>query len=109
MNLRAWIGIPYRALSFRIRFDPLAHILSIAAVLLATLLGLLLWGIASEISVAMVYLTTIFGVATFFGFMPAVVASFAAVLAYDYFFTEPYFSLEVTSSKDIIALCLFLA
>ena len=82
--------------------------LALAATTLATLCGFGMdpWLPTSFISV--VYLLGVMAVAVRAGLRPAILASFASFLAYNYFFTEPRWTLAVTNESDLLSLIFFL-
>jgi two-component system sensor histidine kinase KdpD len=75
---------------------------ALALVALSTLLGLWVaprWGTAP---VDMLYLPSILAVAALWGLGPAVAAAIAAALAYNFFFTQPIYTLRIDQVTDIV-------
>lgn len=60
-------------------------------------------------NISMLYLIAVLAVAAGFGSGPAILASVAAFLAFDFFFTEPYYTFTVADPTEWVALLLFLA
>jgi two-component system sensor histidine kinase KdpD len=79
-----------------------------AAVALITVLILLLRGALHITNISFLYLLAVIGMALWFGRGAAVAASLLAFLAFDYFFTEPRFTLTVHDPGEWLALCMFL-
>jgi len=59
------------------------------------------------LTISLLYLLIVVGVASFFGFWQATVTSIAATLLLDYFFEPPIFSFEVANSGILVALLTF--
>src|SRR5262245_3809587 len=78
-----------------------------AVVLMTTLIGLVSARVHIA-NIAMLYLLAVLATALAFGSVPAVVASIASFLTFDFFFTEPYRTLTVADPAEWIALLLFL-
>ena len=75
----------------------------IAAILL---LALFLGQFQAEINpttVALAFLLVILASATFFGRNPALLASFAAMLCFNYYFLEPFFTWHIADSSNLVA------
>lgn len=69
----------------------------------ATILGLLIaprWGTTP---VVLLYIAPVLAAAVYLGFWPALVAAFASPLVYNYYFTEPYHTLLISSPADIVS------
>jgi len=60
-------------------------------------------------NISMLYLLAVFASAILFGSGPAVLASVAAFLTFDWFFVEPYYTFTVADPEEWIALVFFLA
>jgi len=54
-----------------------------------------------------VYIVSVVAVATVFGTTPAALTAIAAFFLYDFFFTQPFFTLLVTDSVEWVNLVLF--
>lgn len=98
----------------RVRGGLLPYSGSIAMVVLATALAYLANNAAGLLgytvdpaSLSAIYLPAVTICALKFGRRPALLASAASVLAWDYLFTEPYYHLDIASARDVLALILF--
>ncbi|WP_285709451.1 DUF4118 domain-containing protein [Erythrobacter oryzae] len=91
--LSATPGTGARALGFA---------LGLLLTLLATLAGLLIapgWGAAP---IVLLYLPPVLLTARYAGLWPSLGVSLLATLAFNFFFTEPYHTLQITSAADIL-------
>src|SRR5262249_54919623 len=84
----------------------------IATALVVTLCGMLgwlshTWGLA-EANIVMVFLLGVAFVATRYGRGPAIIASVASVLTFDFFFVPPYLSFAVSDTQYILTFCVML-
>ena len=68
---------------------------------LATVLAFLVQPLISAPNVTLIYVLPVIISATLFGWGPSLLAVALGVLAFDYFFTEPYYSFAITSPSDI--------
>ncbi|MGZ6004499.1 MAG: DUF4118 domain-containing protein, partial [Caulobacteraceae bacterium] len=59
-------------------------------------------------NLTLVFVLPVMAAATFFGWGPALIAVAASVLAFDFFFTAPYYSLRIASPSDLWATALLL-
>jgi two-component system, OmpR family, sensor histidine kinase KdpD len=84
------------------------YALSAGAVVLATLVLSQLSADFQVTNVALIYLLVVLFVATAVGRGPAIVASFLALLGFNYFFVEPLHSFRVTAPQDVLRLLTFL-
>ncbi|HEY7063792.1 MAG TPA: ATP-binding protein [Chloroflexota bacterium] len=75
--------------------------------LVSVLIGLVL-GRLPIANISMLYLIAVLAVAVLFGSLPAVVASVAAFLAFDFFFVEPLHTFTVSDPEEWVSLLLFL-
>jgi two-component system sensor histidine kinase KdpD len=87
----------------------LTNFLFTAAAVAVTTLALipLRTGLTTEI-VALLYLLPVMLAATRWGLLPALVASFAAFLLFNYFFLSPRYTLVVNDPRELLALVIFL-
>lgn len=83
----------------------LAH--SALATAAATLIAWPLWHVLPVASLAVIYLVGVLAVAMRLGTAGAIAASILGFLAYNYFFTEPFFSLRVAAEESFVALMVF--
>jgi two-component system sensor histidine kinase KdpD len=77
-------------------FRPGPYVASLAAVVVATGVAWVLFGQRQLADVVMVYLLGIIVVAMRFGYGPSLGAAALSVLAADFFFVQPYFSLAIS-------------
>jgi two-component system sensor histidine kinase KdpD len=80
----------------------LPYIASLAMVALSTAVGALVnsrWGNGS---VDLLYVPAVLGSGILFGLWPAVVASLASALAYNYFFTPPFHTFQMNRPADLV-------
>ncbi len=90
-----------------LRSIPLRYGISVAAVLLATL-GLI--GLESHVNtttVALGLILIVLASATFFGRNPALLASFAAMLCFNYFFIPPVHTWTISDPQNLVAWAAF--
>ncbi len=81
---------------------------ALAAVALMSLLIGLVLGRIHVANISMLYLIVVFATAIAFGSGPAIVASVAAFLTFDWFFVDPLYSITVSDPAEWVALLLFL-
>ncbi|GBD12376.1 Sensor histidine kinase ResE [bacterium HR24] len=86
----------------------IAYAASLISVALVTIVIGLVPGRVHIANISMLYLVAVLTVAVGFGSGPAVVASVAAFLAFDFFFVEPVHTLTVSDPEEWVALLLFL-
>ena len=77
--------------------------LALVFVALATGLAFLVQHLISAPNVTLIYVLPVIISATLFGWGPSLLAVAAGVVAFDFFFTEPYYSFTITSPSDIWA------
>ncbi|WP_374448440.1 ATP-binding protein [Stella sp.] len=87
---------------------PVPYLWAAAAVAAATLVALGIDAVLPVSSLSPVFLVAVLLVATRFGLWPSLFASFASFAVYNFFFTEPFHTLMVSSQDDVLALLLFL-
>lgn len=93
----------------RLRASLTAYGAALAGVAVMTALtGALLRVVPPATHVSIVYLIVILVAATRLGRGPAIVASIASFLAYDFFFTTPYHELTISQPDEWVSLVLFL-
>ncbi|MCL6648641.1 MAG: DUF4118 domain-containing protein [Chloroflexi bacterium] len=79
----------------------------VSVALVTILIGRILASLPAA-NLSMLYLMAVLAVAIWFGSWPAVVASVAAFLAYDFFFVEPIHTFTVSDPQEWVTLLLFL-
>jgi two-component system sensor histidine kinase KdpD len=104
-----WFRDNWRAGAFSIRqtrFD--AYLMSLSLVAAATFLSSAVFNLVPGASLSLIYLVGIMVSAQLYGLWPAIFASVLSILAWDFFFTEPYFSLALQSDRDLFTLIFFM-
>lgn len=86
----------------------LGYVLGIGAVGLGSLVIGQVTGQTQAANIAMLYLVVILATATLAGRGPAILASVAAFVAFNWFFVEPRYTLTVADPEEWIALVIFL-
>jgi K+-sensing histidine kinase KdpD len=82
--------------------------ITLLLVAVATLLAFVVDHLIAAPNLTLIFVLPVIVAATFFGWGPALLAAVAGVLAFDFFFTQPYFSLRIASSSDLWAAALLL-
>lgn len=82
---------------------------TLVGVALATAVGLGLEGFIPTSSLALIYVLPVIVAAINFGWWPSLTASVASALAFDFFFTEPLYSLRVATVGETCSIILLLA
>jgi two-component system sensor histidine kinase KdpD len=88
-------------------FDGRPYALALAAVAASVAAGEALWTWIGVENVDLVFLTAIVGVAIRLGLWPSLLASVASAACYNFFFTEPYHSFNISEARDVIAVLFF--
>ena len=83
-------------------------LLALGGIVLVTILLVPFQPIVNTITVAFAYLLIVLLTATFIGRNPALLASVAATLCFNYFFLPPIYSLTISDSQNWTALAAFL-
>jgi len=84
-----------------------AYVGSLAFVAVSLGIALLLHHVLSVASVAMTFLTAVLVASVVYGLWPALLASFASVLAYNFFFLPPLYTFTIADPENIVALFFF--
>ena len=84
------------------------YLLALAAVAAAVAVALALQGVIEPVSLTLVFVLPVMAVAMAFGLGPSLAAAIGAAMAFDFFFTEPRYSLRINSPADIWATVLLL-
>lgn len=84
------------------------YLLSLGMVAVATLLAFVADNVIAAPNLSLLYVLPVVIAGTAFGWGPALTAALAGVLAFDFFFTKPYFSLVIYRPSDIWAAALLL-
>jgi K+-sensing histidine kinase KdpD len=77
--------------------------LALLFVALATALAFVVQHLISAPNLTLIYVLPVIIAATLFGWGPSLLAVVVGVAAFDFFFTEPYYSLTISSPSDIWA------
>ncbi len=78
------------------------YLVALGAIVVATAIGALLFGRSDLADVVMIYLLGVVVVSMRSGFRAAVFAAAAGVLAFDFFFTPPYFTFTVADLRYLV-------
>ncbi|HEX4712724.1 DUF4118 domain-containing protein [Phenylobacterium sp.] len=81
---------------------------SLLFVALATGLAFIVENLISAPNLTLIFVLPVVAAATFFGWGPSLAAVVAGVLAFDFFFTQPFFSFRIASPSDLWAAALLL-
>lgn len=87
------------------RYHP--YLVATLGVSLSVCIGMALWPVIHIESIDLIFLTAIVGVAARFGLWPSLFTSVLSTLCYNFFFTDPYYTLSVSRPTDIVAVILF--
>lgn len=85
------------------------YALTVGVVALATLAGVLTDAVLNDTNTALLYLAAIVVVAWRFGQRPSVLASALSVLAFNFFFVEPRYTLDVADGQYFITFAVLMA
>ncbi len=97
------------ALPLRAAWPPFPWLGTAAALIVASAVAAWFqWLEFSEANLVMAYLLAVAFVATRYGMFPSAVASVPAVLLFDMFFTQPYFSITVHDSQYLVTFSVML-
>ncbi len=80
----------------------LAYVLAVAMVGATTLFNLVLKPLMGPSPLDMIYLVPVIAAATLLGLRPAVLATAAAALAYNFFFLAPIYSLSIEDPQNVL-------
>jgi two-component system sensor histidine kinase KdpD len=104
--------VPPKSLATRQRPKPprlLPYAGSTVAVALALAIGLLIERFIGFQSISLVFLMAVLGSAIAWGLLPSLFACLLSVLAYNFFFLPPLYTLTIAEAENVIALFFFLA
>lgn len=90
-------------------WQPRSYAFAVLAVSASTALGFPLRNHIDTVNLGMVYLVGVVAVAARFGLGAAIFASALSVAAFNFFLTEPYYSLDVHDSSYLVTFCIMLA
>ena len=89
------------------RPEGLAYVVSLAAVLCALGVGLLVQPVLGHENTDLTFLTAVVAVAVRFGLYPSLLAVVASSLAYNFFFLPPIYTFTITDPTNVVALFFF--
>jgi two-component system, OmpR family, sensor histidine kinase KdpD len=92
----------------RKKFDLRPYLVSTGIVAVALGIGLALQQFLAIGNISIVFLTAVLVAAARYGLAPSLYASFLSVLAYNFFFLPPLYTLTITEPENILALIAFL-
>jgi two-component system sensor histidine kinase KdpD len=81
--------------------------LALLAVAGAVVVGEVLWPWIGRANIDLVFLTAIVGVAIRLGLLPSLLASVVATACYNFFYTEPYHTFNISDPRDVVAVLFF--
>ncbi len=87
----------------------LPYLGALGAVSVAVLAGIAMREVLAVSSISLVFLTAVLFVATTAGLGPALAASIAAALAYNFFFLPPLYTFTIADPENVVALGFFVA
>ncbi len=93
----------------KLEFDVNAYGQATLLVTIATLLGFVVERFLPLPNISLVYLTGVVFIATRFGLVPSLYTAILSFLCYNFFFTEPYYTLNVFEEPDLLTITFFLA
>jgi two-component system sensor histidine kinase KdpD len=91
----------------RLALNPRDYLLAILMVIGVTLLNFFLQKFVNPMSLVYIYLIATIAAALLFGTGPSLLSSIVSLLTFDFFFTEPRYSLTMNHPHDIINVVVF--
>ena len=88
-------------------FDARPYVEALLAVALSVGAGKLLWPWIGVNNIGLVFLTAVVAVAIRLGLWPSLLTSAVSALAYNYFFTEPYYTFNISDATEVIAVVFY--
>ncbi len=89
------------------RFDAKPYLVATAYVVVALLFGELLSRVLDVRNIALVFLMAVLASAVTVGLWPAIFASIVSALAYNFFFLDPLYTLDISDPESAVALGFF--
>jgi two-component system sensor histidine kinase KdpD len=89
-------------------FEPMPYIGSTGMVAAAVAIGLALHSLLAATSISLVFLTAVLTSASIWGLWPSLYACLASMLAYNFFFLPPTYTLTIADPENVVALFFFL-
>ncbi|WP_186395579.1 sensor histidine kinase KdpD [Stappia sp. TSB10GB4] len=91
----------------RPKFEWRVYANSTLIVSVASVIGKLLWPWIGVEPIALVFITAVVAVSVRYGLWPSLYASMVSALAYNFFFTDPYYTFFISRPREIIAVVFF--
>ncbi len=88
-------------------FDLRAYLAALLAVVVALVLGGLIWRWVGRVNIDLVFLTAVVAVAVRFGLWPSLFTSIASAICYNAFFVAPYFRFTLADPTNFTAFGFF--
>jgi len=92
----------------RLTSRPEEYLVALSAVMLIPLLGYVLFPQMGHLSVALLQLMVVFGLAVFLGRGPIITAAAAGAVIWEFFFLPPFLSVYISRTEDVLIFLLFL-
>jgi two-component system sensor histidine kinase KdpD len=89
-------------------FDPVPYGGSTALVVAAVVIGIGLHQVLAITSISLVFLTAVLASAALWGLYPSLYACVVSLLAYNFFFLPPLYTLTIADPENVVALFFFL-
>jgi two-component system, OmpR family, sensor histidine kinase KdpD len=91
----------------RPRFEPIPYLVTLGFLAIATAFGISVRDYTQTAGAVLLYLLVVVSIAVSFGLGPSLLASFIAMLCFDFFFSAPLYSLAMTDPREIAVLVVF--
>jgi two-component system sensor histidine kinase KdpD len=88
---------------------PWNYLISLVAVAAVTLIAFLLRHLLSQVNLLILFLLPITGSALYLGRGPSIFATVISVLAFDYFFVQPYFTFAVSDVQYFVSFVVYVS
>jgi two-component system sensor histidine kinase KdpD len=88
-------------------FDLRPFAFALLSVAVAVGIGMVVWPRMGTKAVDLLFITAVVVVAVRYGLLPSLFASLASAVAYNFFFTEPFYSLMISNPTDAVAVVFF--
>jgi K+-sensing histidine kinase KdpD len=86
-----------------------AFAVSFLMVAASTLIGILIAPLSGQSTVVLLYLPPVLAAALYFGLWPSLTAALGSTLAFNYFFTAPFHTLQIASPADLVTVAMLFA
>jgi two-component system sensor histidine kinase KdpD len=88
-------------------FDFRVYGIALLVVAVAAAIGVVLWDVLGIENVDLLFLTGVIAIAVRYGLWPSIFASVISALAYNFLFTQPYYTFAIADPKHVIAVVFF--